>query len=507
MTVLATPLLEVEKIEITEGMNPRTHMNKDALARLARSLDKTDVVQPIAVRPMGGGKFALIAGHRRLAAAKLAGIEKVPVHIREGGNPRTAALAENFHRENLDPIDTARGLKELGEELNLTTNRKIAEELDVSEGWVSQHLRLLKLPEAIHPYIAQSNVPIEAERDLRRVAEVSPQIAECVCQLAKRNKVKGREFVINFGELLEATAQACFENPPTMIDPGVAHLSEAVGDARKRRDLGDRYRAARPYDRAEDPALRFQDAEVDAARAAGCLVEHRIDNGEWTSTVAFICDRDLAADLAERAIERIEKEAAERKRQEEEWRTSGAGGDSDLTPEGKKEARRTQREEAKERAMLARSWNEKVGHNLLKRRGGRSRTQHALARAKALAAVVIADNPTLAARGFRLVATQLQEVEVKQLKTTGESREKVSYAEPEHCTAYLRKRVEDAGSVNEVLEILGDALIASLLADEEELPQSRRVCSGLHAGLEVRKLLGADIKSIRPRRQRRKSGK
>lgn len=320
MTDLATPLLEVDKIEVVEGFNPRTRMDSDALARLAENLGRTDVVQPLTVRPIDGGKFALVAGHRRLEAAKLAGITKVPVHVRRNGNARSAALAENLHREDLDPIDTARGLGELAAELNLTTHRKIAEELNVSESWVSQHLRLLKLPEGVQTYIATGDVPVEAERELRGIAAVSPRIAECVCELAKRQKIKGREFVTAFGDLLAATAEARFESKPTMIDPSGAKLSDLIADAKKRRDLGDRHLAARPYTHTDNPTIRFAEAEVDAARAAGCLIEHQVDQGEWTSTVAFITDAEFAADLAERAVERIEKEAAERKKQEEQWR-------------------------------------------------------------------------------------------------------------------------------------------------------------------------------------------
>ena len=82
MTQLATPLVEVAKIEVEDGFNPRTHMDPEGLKRLAASLGKTDVVQPLTVRPNGDGKFVVIAGHRRLEAAKIAGIEKVPVHVR-----------------------------------------------------------------------------------------------------------------------------------------------------------------------------------------------------------------------------------------------------------------------------------------------------------------------------------------------------------------------------------------------------------------------------------------
>jgi ParB/RepB/Spo0J family partition protein len=503
MTDLATPLLEVDKIEVVEGFNPRTHMDPDALARLAGSLGKTDVVQPLTVRPIEDGKFAVIAGHRRLKAAEMAGIKKVPVHVREGGDALTAALVENHHREDLDPIDTARGLQALAEELNLTTHKRIAEELEVSDSWVSQHLRLLKLPEGVQAYIAEGHVPVEAERDLRGIAEVSPRIAECICELAKRRKVKSREFVVNFGDLFQAVAQARFEDKPTMIDPGAVRLSDVISDAKKRRDLGDRHLAAKPYTHTDNPTLRFGEAEIDAARAAGCLVEYEVDHGEWTSRVAFITDVEFAADLAERLVERIVKEEAERKKRDEEWRAQSQGREP-LTPEKQKEERQAASRERQENAAAARIWNGSVGGNLLKRRGSASRKQFALARVKAMAIALITDNPTLAARGLRLVTSQLQEVEVKQLKTTGKTKEKVSYADAEQSTAYLVKRVMDASSVNEVTELVGDAMIASLLADENELPQSKRVRGGLRASAEVEKLLSADIKSVRPRRQRRK---
>ena len=501
MTDLATPLLEVDKIEVVEGFNPRTHMDPDALARLAGSLGKTDMVQPLTVRPIDGGKFAVIAGHRRLRAAEMAGIEKVPVHVRDSGDPLTAALVENHHREDLDPIDTARGLRALAEELNLATHKQIAEELEVSDSWVSQHLRLLKLPEAVQAYIAEGYVPVEAERDLRGIAKVSSRIAECICELAKRRKVKGREFIVNFGDLFEAVAEARFEDKPTMIDPGAVRLGDVIADEEKRRDLGDRHLAAKPYTHTDNPMLRFGEAEVDAARAAGCLVEHQVDHDGWISTVSFITDVEVAGDLAERLVERIEKEEAERKQREEEWRAHSQGLDPDLTPEQKTEQRKAAYKERQEKAAAARIWNGIVGRNLLKRRGGGSRKEFALVRAKAMAIALITDNPTLAARGLRLVASQLQEVEVKQLKTTGKTKEKVSHANAEQSTAYLVQRVKDAGSVNEVTELVGDAMIASLLADENELPQSKRVRGRLRASAEVEKLLAADIKAVKPRRR------
>lgn len=507
MSQPTAPLIDVDKIDVTEGFNVRSHMDEDGIERLAANFKRVGVVQPVVVMPAKDGRFALVAGHRRLRAAEVAGFAQIPGVLGDAKTARLANLVENLHQEELDPIDRARGLKALAEEHGLATHKQIAEEVSKSTAWVSQHMRLLELPEGAQRHVAEGSVPAEAERCLREVAKVSPRVAECVCELAKRRKVRASQFVPYFGELLAETAEARFEERPTMIGPGAVSLGEVIADAKKRRDLGNRYRAARPHSPDGDPVICLGEAEVDAARAAGCLIEHKVDRGEWVSTVAFVTDAALAADLAERAVERIEAEAAERAKREEERRASRDGRDPAASPEQAKEARRAELAEKKERKAAVRRHNEELGRKLLQRRGGASRKEHALARAKALAAIVLADNKTLAARGPRLVTGQLQDVEVKQLKTTGETREKVSYADNDQCREYLAKRVEDARSVNEVLELLGDAVIASLLADEEELPQSKRVGGIVAAGAEVEKLLAADIKSVRPRRRPRKSGK
>lgn len=499
MSDLATPMLEIDKIKVVDGFNPRTAMDPEALAQLAGSIEEHDLVQPIAVRPDGDGGYILVAGERRLQAAKLAGKKEVPYHVRTDGNPLIAALIENLHREDLNAIDTGRGIQELAKELDLT-NKMIAEHLDKSEPWVNLHRRLLKLPEGVQTYIALGLVPKEAERDLRKIAKVSPRIAECICELAKRRKIKGIDFTRSFGDIFAATAHQKFDDQPTMIDPGHMRLSTVISDAETLRQLAERHLAARPYHRTDDPVLNLSDFELDAARAAGCLVEHNVDHGKWTSTISFITDVEFAADLAVRAIERIEKQEADRKR-------AKVGAPEPLTPDQQKEERRTANNERKERAAEARSTNEVIGLNLIKRRGSATRKQFALSRVKAMAIVLITDNPNLAARGLRLVSTQLQEVEVKQLKTSGERREKISYATAEQATSYLIKRVEDSRSVNEVTEIVGDAMIASLIADEQELPQSKRVRGELKAAPKVLKLLSADIKSVRPRRRRRATKK
>lgn len=511
-----TAVLDLSKIDVDPDVNPRTHFDEASLAELEASIRQDGLVTALTVVPKQGDRYTIIAGERRLIAAKRAGLTEGPAVIRpvKGSREQTlqasraATLVENLIRDDLDPIDTAQGLADLAAAENLMTHQQIADRIGKkkSASWVSAHLRLLKLPEGVQAFIGKGQIPVDGERALRNVAKVSPRVAECICELAVRRKVKGSDFVRHFDDLFQLTAESRFENPPTMIPPKAVRISQVVDDPKKRRDLGDRYRVLHPHSPSE-PAVRLNEDEIDAARAAGCLVEHVVDHGEWSQTHAFITDTALAADLAERAVEREEKVTIERKKEAEERQAKAAGQSDGAGPEEEKAARQSAYRERQEKAEEARSKNQEVGRKLLQRRGGSSRKEFALARAKALALLFIHDNPKLAASGLRLTMDQLQDVEVKQLKTTGKTKEKISYVGVEECCQYLEKRVEKARSVNEVLELtVGDAVVASILVDEQELPQSKRVGGRVYDS-SAEKLLRADLKSVRPRSQRRKSRK
>lgn len=493
----STAVLDVDSIEVEDGFNPRTCFDEDALSELEASIREEGLLSALTVRPGSDGAYMLVAGERRLIAAKRAGLSKVPVVIHDGSGGTAAALAENLIREDLDPIETAQALSRLAAQEGFSTHKAIAEKVKKSCSWVSEHLRLLKLPEEVQRYIAAGVVPVDAERELRKAAEVSPRVAECACELVERGSVEGRDLRERFGEVLQAVAAAGFAEKPTMISARGSVLSELVPDADQRRALVDRLAAIDRLGGSDDPIVRFGEAEIDAARAAGCLIEHRVDHGAWASVVAYICDPELAADLAVRVVESMEARAAE-----VELSGSDAGKPD---PEKVREERSAERKKAKRDAEAARKANLDLGLRLVNRRGAKGRKEHSLARAKALAAVVLADNERLPARGLRLVLPQLQEVEVKTLKS-GEAREHISYADSGQCAQYLAKRIEEARSANEVLELMTDALIASILADERELPQSRRVRSEVRARGEVEQLLGTEIKWVRPRRKSRKAG-
>lgn len=125
-----------------------------------------------------------------------------------------------------------------------------------------------------------------------------------------------------------------------------------------------------------------------------------------------------------------------------------------------------------------------------------------LKQVKALVLSHINDNENIAACGLRLTKSQLQEVEQRQLKTTGKDKEEVTYASPEECRKWLEQRVEMARTVPEVLRIWFEAMASVVHADEDELPQGKRVYRGLPNTFVFREVMKKELKAIRPRRRR-----
>jgi ParB/RepB/Spo0J family partition protein len=503
MNEARTETVAIERIRVEEDFNPRTDFDEASLEELEASIRQTGLVSALTVRTNGEG-FILIAGQRRLIAAKRAGLKTVPVLIREGTDALAAAIAENLIRADLDPIEEANALARLAEAEKLATHRQLAERVGKSSAYVSERLRLLALPETAQAQIATGKVPVAAERELRKAAKVSPAIADCACKLVARGEIEGRDLTERFDEVLHAVAESELREKPPMVEIGRgALLSQLVSDPERHSALAERVAATSPYRAEDDPYLHLAEVEVDAARAAGCLLEYEVDHGGWTSSVAYLCDAELAADLALRSVDRLEKEAAKRAKElGQEARSNGEVETPEQVQERVSTERREGREQARKDAARARTRNLELGRKLLARRGATSRKEHSLARARALAEVVLADNPNLAARGLRLVLPQLQEVETKTLKS-GENRETVTYQSAAECEAYLRKRVAEAKSDREILELLADALIAALNADERELAQSRRINWWSPAESRLAKLLAPDAKSVRPGRRRR----
>jgi ParB family chromosome partitioning protein len=172
----STGLLEVPVNAITPNpKQPRTRFDDEAIDSLASSIREVGILQPIVVRKAIGG-YELIAGERRLRAARRAGLATVPVVVRDTEDADTLreALIENIHREDLGPIELAEAFRQLLEELGLK-QEELAERIGVSRSHVANTIRLLQLPLDVQQLLTDGKIQAGHARALLSMADAEAQ--------------------------------------------------------------------------------------------------------------------------------------------------------------------------------------------------------------------------------------------------------------------------------------------------------------------------------------------
>jgi ParB family transcriptional regulator, chromosome partitioning protein len=146
---------------------PRTRMDEGSLYELAESIRSQGVIQPILVRPLQSGDYEIIAGERRFRAAKLAGLDAVPVLVKPVADEAAAvmALIENIQREDLNPLEEAQGLQRLVSEFQLT-HEQAAQAVGRSRSAASNLLRLLNLAEPVQQMLMAGDLDMGHARAL-----------------------------------------------------------------------------------------------------------------------------------------------------------------------------------------------------------------------------------------------------------------------------------------------------------------------------------------------------
>lgn len=154
----STVTLKISEIEPNKDQ-PRTDFDDKALSELAESIALHGVLQPLLVRPLVYGGYQIVAGERRYRASRMAGLTEVPVVIRELDDRETMELAliENLQRENLTPIEEAKGYKTLMDTYGFT-QEQVSSSVGKSRSAVANSLRLLNLPEEIIDLISQGKI-------------------------------------------------------------------------------------------------------------------------------------------------------------------------------------------------------------------------------------------------------------------------------------------------------------------------------------------------------------
>ena len=199
--VPATGLRELDLDQLRE-YQPRRDMHRETLQELAASIKQEGVLQPISVRALqtaatGQPRYEIIAGERRWRAAQLAGLAKIPAIVREVDDEQAAAIAliENLQREDLNPLEEARGLQRLIDEFELT-HQEAATAVGKSRATVTNLLRLLELaPEALQ-LLAGGQLSMGHARALLGLSGARSQAAAAQDVVAKGLSVRQTEALV-----------------------------------------------------------------------------------------------------------------------------------------------------------------------------------------------------------------------------------------------------------------------------------------------------------------------
>lgn len=156
---------------------PRLTFDEQSLEELAASIKKLGIVQPLTVREAGGGRYQLIAGERRLRAARIAGLTHVPAFIRTADDQAMLelALVENIQRDDLNAIEVAISFQRLIEECSLT-QEQLSERVGKQRSTVANYMRLLKLPAEIQLGIRNKNLTMGHAKTLVNIEDPKKQI-------------------------------------------------------------------------------------------------------------------------------------------------------------------------------------------------------------------------------------------------------------------------------------------------------------------------------------------
>lgn len=215
--------LSVDKLQPGK-YQPRTHMGQEALTELSESIKNRGVIQPILVRPVGGGKYEILAGERRWRASKMAALAEVPVIIREV--PDEAALGigliENIQREDLNAMEEAAGIQRLIDEFKLT-HEEAAKAVSRSRSAVSNLLRLLELANPVQQMVMEGQLEMGHARALLGLAK-SRQVEMAQQIVSKGSSVRDAE------RMARLSAEVPKAGRPARVDADTRRLQDELSE-------------------------------------------------------------------------------------------------------------------------------------------------------------------------------------------------------------------------------------------------------------------------------------
>lgn len=168
--------IPIDSIE-SNPKQPRRDFDETTMQELTQSIKLHDIIQPVTVSRLHGGRYRLISGERRWRAAKLAGLKDIPAYVRQTNDQELLELAllENLQREDLNAMEVALSYKRMMEELN-HTQEQVAERMGKDRSTVTNYIRLLKLPPDIQVAVRSGEISMGHARALINVDTIDKQL-------------------------------------------------------------------------------------------------------------------------------------------------------------------------------------------------------------------------------------------------------------------------------------------------------------------------------------------
>ncbi|MCD8322364.1 MAG: ParB/RepB/Spo0J family partition protein [Oscillospiraceae bacterium] len=222
-----TDTLPISRVEPRSGQ-PRTNFDEPLLQELADSIGQHGLLQPITVRRLDGGYYQIIAGERRWRAARMAGLTEIPVRIIEADDQKAQelALVENLQREDLNPMEEARGYRALMDDFGLT-QEQVSQQVGKSRPTVANALRLLSLPKELVELVEAGQLTTGHARALLPIQDKTVQLEAARQVIEKGLSVRQTE------ALAAALMKAPKEPSPKKAQEVdyAAHVSAQLGQA------------------------------------------------------------------------------------------------------------------------------------------------------------------------------------------------------------------------------------------------------------------------------------
>lgn len=219
-------MIPIDDIE-ANPFQPRTDFDRAELADLAMSIQHQGIIQPVTLRKLGNDRFQLIAGERRLKAARVAGLTEIPAYIRVANDEQMLemALVENLQREDLNPIEVGVSFQRLLEECQIK-QEELSQRIGKDRSTISNYIRLLKLPAEIQIAIREKKITMGHARALITLESTSLQIRIFKQVLAKNLSVREVESLARKSGTLSESALS--EKAKKVSDPKAMQLEEQL---------------------------------------------------------------------------------------------------------------------------------------------------------------------------------------------------------------------------------------------------------------------------------------